>query len=860
MCVVYKAQDTKLPRYIAIKVLRPEALGDPDAKKRFIREAHAASTLNHPNITTIYEIDQWRGQDFIVMEFIKGQTLKAIIKNEKLKIKNVIDFAIQMAEALTEAHEHNIIHRDIKSGNIMLTAKAQIKVMDFGLAKIVGSVTKTNTRTTMGTIAYMSPEQTKGKGVDFRTDIWSLGVVLYEMITGELPFKGDYEQAVIYSILNEEPEKISALRSDVPPTIEHIVYKALAKKKQARFASARDLLSELRMLFEPEKLILPIKPDQQKEDDNADILKRRTKWTIKNLNQKRPIIVLTIVLFIIVFGFIIKVFLKKNTPILLPTVTCLTSYPNIESYPALSPDGSKLAFSWNGEKGDNTDIYIKLIGEDGYTQLTSDSAKEFSATWSSDGNYLAFIRYGENAGIYRQSIIGGRETKLTDMSQTEFHFDMEPRIDWSPDGKWLVFNDYDSLRHTNCLFRLHLDSGEKEQITFAKPALVGDMNPKFSPDGKLVAFERAYGHRIRELYLLNLKNCAMKQLTSDKKQIDDLAWTPDGKRIIFISNRGGFPRLWSIGSDGRRLKPFEIGGEHAIKLSISRTTHRLVYATQEIQADILQAEIPKEYGLIRPYRLISSTKDDYFSVYSPDEQKIAFNSDRTGNTEIFVCNQDGSDPVRITFLETHSGVPRWSPSGEHIIFDSQPNGNGDIMKVDVRGVNQPDNLTNHPADDRIPSWSSDGHHIYFGSNRAGGRYQIFRMSVNGDQPEQITQNGGFFGFESFDKAYFYFKKYGDTEGPIYRIDLKTREESVAIEEDVYSFRWVLEKNGIYYISADKNNNPILKIYRFDTGLVEQLGTLESWFSFGDVSNDGTNILLWPIEGYNTDIYLVDHFQ
>jgi Tol biopolymer transport system component len=219
-------------------------------------------------------------------------------------------------------------------------------------------------------------------------------------------------------------------------------------------------------------------------------------------------------------------------------------------------------------------------------------------------------------------------------------------------------------------------------------------------------------------------------------------------------------------------------------------------------ADIWQAEIPGDPGLIKPHRLISSTYLDFFPMYSPDEQKIAFMSDRAGNTEIYTCNRDGSEPVRITFLKTHSGVPRWSPSGEYLIFDSRPKGNSDIMKVDAQGVKPPINLTDHPADDRVASWSRDGRYIYFGSKRTD-EYQIYRMPADGGEPVQITQNGGLFGFESFDSAYFYYKKYDEIIGPIYRINLVTLEESVAIEENVSAFRWSVEKDGIYYLVADK---------------------------------------------------------
>ncbi|MFX0202728.1 MAG: protein kinase [Candidatus Hodarchaeota archaeon] len=246
MGVVYKGHDTKLQRTVAIKVLKPEVIGDPEAKERFIREARAASALNHPNITTIHEIDEWQGRDFIVMEYVEGQTVKEKVKSGPLPMDEVLDIATQTAEALKEAHEHDIIHRDIKSDNIMVTEKGQVKVTDFGLAKLKGMKTLTKAGTTMGTVAYMSPEQAKGKEVDHRSDIWSFGVVLYEMITGQLPFKGEYEQAVIYSILNERPEPVTGLRSGVPMELERIIDKALKKKIEERHQTFNDVLIDLK--------------------------------------------------------------------------------------------------------------------------------------------------------------------------------------------------------------------------------------------------------------------------------------------------------------------------------------------------------------------------------------------------------------------------------------------------------------------------------------------------------------------------------------------------------------------------------------------------------------------------------------
>jgi serine/threonine protein kinase len=250
MGAVYKAEDTRLKRTVAIKFLSPGAIGADEDRTRFIHEAQAAAALNHPNICTIYEIDEHGDRSFIAMEYIEGVSLKARIGSGPLQLDEAIEIAIEIAEGLQEAHTKGIIHRDIKSDNIMITTSGRVRVMDFGLAKSSGRAQLTRAGTVVGTVAYMSPEQGRGEPVDHRTDIWSLGIVLHEMITGELPFEADYEQATIYRIVNEEPPSLMSRRSDVPDELQRIVARALAKRAQDRYESAKALEEDLKSFLE----------------------------------------------------------------------------------------------------------------------------------------------------------------------------------------------------------------------------------------------------------------------------------------------------------------------------------------------------------------------------------------------------------------------------------------------------------------------------------------------------------------------------------------------------------------------------------------------------------------------------------
>jgi serine/threonine protein kinase len=246
MGVVYKAHDNTLDRVVALKFLPNYLTSDPTEKQRFYHEAKAASALNHTNITTIYEISEFEGQLFIAMELVEGKTLKQLVEHEILPVKTILDIAIQVCDGMAAAHEKGIVHRDIKSENIMVTPKGQAKIMDFGLAKVKGATKLTKESSTLGTAAYMSPEQAQGEEVDLRSDIFSFGVVLYELLTGKLPFKGEHHAALMYSIVNEEPSPVARFNEKVGPEIERIVTRALAKDREERYQHADELLAEIR--------------------------------------------------------------------------------------------------------------------------------------------------------------------------------------------------------------------------------------------------------------------------------------------------------------------------------------------------------------------------------------------------------------------------------------------------------------------------------------------------------------------------------------------------------------------------------------------------------------------------------------
>ena len=374
MGVVYKAEDTKLERTVALKFLASHLLGDEVHKARFLQEAKAAAALDHPNIATIHEIDEANGQTFLAMACLEGQTLKQKIAARPLPLGEALDIALQIGQGLQAAHEKGVVHRDIKPGNIMITPQGQVKIMDFGLAEFSDRTKLTATGVKLGTPAYMSPEQTEGKAADRRSDIWSLGVVLYEMISGRVPFPGEAEAAVTYAIVHTEPEPLTALRTGLPIEIDRIIAKAFGKDRGERYQHVEDMLVDLRAITKEE----------------ATLLRTPRK-------RRRAVVLGSCALVIAAVGtYALYNGATTGTQNLGPRSSVkeglLTSFEGSEGYPTFSPDGNQVAFSWDGPDTDNFDIYITSTEGGDPLRVTTDSARDFAPAWSPDGRYIAFLR------------------------------------------------------------------------------------------------------------------------------------------------------------------------------------------------------------------------------------------------------------------------------------------------------------------------------------------------------------------------------------------------------------------------------------------------------------------------------------
>jgi serine/threonine protein kinase len=360
MGVVWKARDTRLNRLVAIKTLPADKVGDEERKRRFIQEAQAASALNHANIITIHDIASENGTEFMVMEYVAGKTMGQLIPRRGMRLDEVLRYAIQIAGALSKAHAAGIIHRDLKPGNIMVAADGNVKLLDFGLAKLTEPATPgedERTRTLavqsqegsiVGTAAYMSPEQAESKPVDARSDIFSFGAVLYEMVTGIRAFQGDSKLCTLTAVLRETPKPAGQMVPDIPRELERIITRCLRKDPARRFQTMGDLKVALE--------------DLKEESDSGTAETVGGKPATNPATNRRRILVASGVVLLAAAGAAGWFLLHSPTHPLAMASVPLTTYAGSESHPSFSPDGNQVAFQWNGEKGDNWDIYVKLVG------------------------------------------------------------------------------------------------------------------------------------------------------------------------------------------------------------------------------------------------------------------------------------------------------------------------------------------------------------------------------------------------------------------------------------------------------------------------------------------------------------------
>jgi len=876
MGVVYKARDPRLERSVAIKVLRSESVANPERKKRFVAEARAASGLNHPNIITIYDIGQAQDLDFIAMEYVAGQTLDQPIARGGLQLSDALNLAIQIADALATAHAAGIIHRDLKPGNIMVNEKGQVKVLDFGLAKLTvkpkveewgtaqreQAISQTEEGMILGTVSYMSPEQVEGKRLDARSDIFSFGSLLYEMVTGQKAFQGDSKILALSAILSKDPKPASEIRTDIPTDLEKIINRCLRKEPEQRFQH----MAEVKGALEELKEGMPSGSGQVPEQMKKESASKTARESVVGWPARRAWAWLGAAL--IVVALVVVAWFARGTartPAPTPEVIPLTSYEGYEGSPSFSPDGNQVAFSWNGEKQDNYDIYVKLIDSSPYLRLTTDPAGDISPAVSPDGRSIGFIRLGnERAAFIVVPSIGGPERVVADLALPRRTTGMRV-FSWFPDGKWVVVEG---------LALLSVETGERRNLTSPPTEGAPDYSPTVSPDGRTVGFARnPEGRMDSSIYLLDLTEDLKpkgepRRLSFVEGNSHVPAWMPNGQEIVFATGLGNGIRLWRMPVSGGKepeLLSFGARGEPDCP-TISRNGKRLAYQENvSSQSDIWRLPLSSPGVASGPLaRFIASTRNEGAAVYSPDGKRIAFVSDRSGNYGIWVCDSDGNNAIQL-FVQAGavSSYPQWSPDGQRIAFNSGLNGNGDIHVIRANG-GRPIRLTTDSADDIAPSWSRDGNWVYFESRRTG-RWEIWKVLAGGGEAVQVTRNGGgAIASESLDGRSIYYLKFSAdwVRSTLWKMPVNGGEESQVLPSVVLR-AFCLAKDGIYFIPGPGpsavRESPA-QFLSFATGKVKTVAPIPRPYVEISVSPDGRFLLLTQFEEEGSDLMLVENFR
>ena len=547
-------------------------------------------------------------------------------------------------------------------------------------------------------------------------------------------------------------------------------------------------------------------------------------------------------------------------------VVPLTTYPGRESQPAFSPDGNQIAFVWSGAKDDNTDVYVRLVDGGNWVRLTDDPGDDVNPVWSPDGRTIAFYRSSPDGdGIFLVPALGGAERKLTGVWANRFGFGSHTWIHWSPDGKWLVVSDKTSAEEPFSLFLLSPETGEKRRVTSPPASVVGDCSPAFSPDGQRVAFVRVISALVGEIYLVSVNGGEPKRLTFDGAGVSNLAWTPNGREIVFASRLGGKNRLYRIPVEGGGAEWLAATGSEAQYPAFSRDGSRLAWRQNTSDEDIFRLALKSGSESIPPVAsLIVSTALEASPRYSPDGKRIAFVSNRSGSDEIWVCGGDGENPIRLTsFRGPLAGSPSWSPDGKQIVFDCRPEGNADIYVVNAEG-GQPRRLTTDPAEDIVPSWSRDGRWIYFTSNRSG-RLQIWRMPAGGGEAAQMTRQGGFEPMESPDSRWLYFTQDRGSSS-IWRIPTAGGAETPLFDfhQKNYSRGWTVTSEGVYFAVASSNTQSTIKFFSLSTGAEKTIAEIDRVFPSSvsglSVSPDGRWLLLPLFARRGSDLMMIENFR
>lgn len=691
MGVVFRARDETLHRDVALKLPSANSLIDKDARPRILREARAASALNHPHICTIYEVGEAEGQPYIAMEYISGETLSRRIPPNGMPTESVLDLGAQVADALDHAHSHGILHRDLKSANIRMTSAGQLKVLDFGLAldtketsmEGITRSTKLDSDSVAGTLAYMAPELLQGKAPDAQTDIWSLGVLLYELAAGQLPFQGRTGFELTTAILRESP---AALPAHVTPGLRAVIMQCLAKNPAKRYQHASEVRAALEAL-----------------QSDTGVTARVDLPPIKNpllfyaLATAGILIVGILVLWI--YGRINK---SASSPLVGRKLRLFVSSESNLSGPALSPDGKMVAYiqDTNG----SADLYVSRVAGGERVRLTNDNSPKDFPQFSPDGEKLAFVRRrasGTQTEICVVPALGGNIVPL--VTGAEFP-------SWSPDGSRLAF----VLRkqgEPEALATSSADGSDLRVIFKSDDVYPFLASPTWSPNGTLLAVTRSRGGVNRDIWTVPAQGGTAIQLTKDSPGVasDGPVFSPDGQGVVHRSNRGGASNLWWQPLRAKPPVQLTTGPGPDSSPSIARNG-TIAFLNSRARYELLLYDLGNE----AKKTVLTDTSHLWAPAFSPDGEQIAYSRDESdGSWHVWLVSSKGGQTHQITSDKGTEIYPRFSPDGASIFFNTWGSEPLHILRVSAAGGPASHALLASEGSDAYGDISPDGHRIVF---------------------------------------------------------------------------------------------------------------------------------------------------
>jgi serine/threonine protein kinase/WD40 repeat protein len=857
---VYRARDPRLGREVAIKVLPADRVADHDRRRRFVQEAQSASALNHPNIITIHEIEAANGIDFIVMEYVRGKSLDQLIPRNGMRLGELLRVAIPVADALAAAHSRGIIHRDLKPANVMVGADGAVKVLDFGLAKLIaqegGQDDDTVTQfadaglsvpgTIAGTAAYMAPEQATGAKLDARSDVFSFGAMLYEMATGARAFTGTATADVLSAVIRAQPAPPTQLVVTLPRDLERVILRCLRREPERRFQTMLDAKIELQEIKEEsdsgrlQGVVQPVLPRS-----------RLLAWSA-----------LGVVLVLMMAAGLWWRSRSASTAAPAPELVPLTSLRGLERSPTFSPDGEQLAFAWNGDKEDNFDIYLKLVGSSEVRRLTTDPAEDRFPTWAPNGHDIAFVRApgGGALALMAVSPVTGTERKLNALPSGRL-----VGLSWAHDSEWLAVagNVPGSGEGVHLIasaggdFRTIVRATTPEYVT----------SVAFSRDGRRLAYGSCTAAVRCFLKLVDMTSAfeptgAARVLTRQPAQdVTGLDWSGDGQFIVYEQNS----HLWRVRADASGPpEQLNLAGLGATSPVIAPGRERLAFAQDRTILSIH----PLDQSLDAPPVLMSSAMD-WDVQFSPDGQRLAFASTRLGDgVQIWTALADGSGAHQVVRSSSVQGGPTWSPDGRQIAFDDRKaDGSWGISIVDADG-GAPRQLTTDPGDENLPVWSRDGRWIYYTSDRQGGR-NVWRIPPGGGRPQQITTTGSRYRAAlSPDGSEIYFQPHGTEStsllaAPSPLLAVPAGGGAAPRTALPCAADFATNVNGLYYIecgNAEVHNVRFVNAITRRDLVIGRTAFLDTELSSAlAVSPDGKRVLV-PRQSHDSDLVLVEHFR